>query len=365
MRLRITIILILFLLKTNLQAQSGCGENLTKARQTFSEGHFYEVPAILQECVKTGLNKTQKIQAYLLLTRTYLFIDDPDNAESSYLSLLRLDPEFKVSPETDPIDLVYLSQKFKTTPIFKLYAKVGVNFSSAMAIQNFGVDNTSSSLEEYSPRGGFHFGAGGELNLTNNFSLGLEMNFLRKSYSYQNELFGGDMQEFIETQTLLESSIFVKYRQNYNKFEPFIYVGYSPGLLLGSNGELDLIDKTNTVFDDGNSTEVPVTGPSEDLDPLRVSANRSVFGGGGFNYKLGYNYLSFDLRYSRGLNNIVDPEGQYSNSTLLYKFGFVDDDKRLSSFMISVGYVYPLYKPRKIKKGNTKNFLKSIFNKKK
>ena len=75
--------------------------------------------------------------------------------------------------------------------------------------------------------------------------------------------------------------------------------------------------------------------------------------------------MTFDFRYAGGLSNIVDEEGQFSNSNLLYKFGFVDDDKRVNSWMLSVGYVYPLYKPRKIKKGIPKSFFKNIFKKNK
>lgn len=365
MKFNIIVSLILFSFCSTTLAQTNCVGNLNRAQQSFDAGHLYEIPEMLEGCIKRGFNKTQKIQAYLLLTRTYLFIDDPQKVEESYLNILKLDPEFTVSEDRDPIDLVYLSKNFTTTPIFVLYARAGVNLSSAVSIQNFGVDNTSNSLEEYSSKPGFHFGAGGELNLTNHFSLGIELNFIRRSYAYQNVLFEGDVQDFQENQALLEPSVFIKYRHDFNKFYPFAYAGFSPSYLLSANGELDLLDRTKTDLTGENSTVVPVSGPAEPLDNLRNSINRAVFIGGGFNYKVGYNYLTFDLRYARGLSNIVDPEGQYGNSTLLYKFGYVDDDKRINSVMISVGYVYPLYKPRKIKKGNTKNFLKSIFDRKK
>jgi hypothetical protein len=39
---------------------------------------------------------------------------------------------------------------------------------------------------------------------------------------------------------------------------------------------------------------------------------------------------------------------------------YVDDDFRIDNLAISVGYVHPLYKPRKLKKARTKSVLRKI-----
>ena len=98
---------------------SSCQEVLQQARESFDAGNFYEIPAKLKPCLDRGFNRSQRIQAYYLLTRTYLMIDDPISAENSYLELLRLDPEYDIDEDQDPIDIVYLSRKFTTTPIFE------------------------------------------------------------------------------------------------------------------------------------------------------------------------------------------------------------------------------------------------------
>ena len=72
--------------------------------------------------------------------------------------------------------------------------------------------------------------------------------------------------------------------------------------------------------------------------------------GAGVLIKMNYNYLSLDLRYRGGLNNVVDESGQYQNNELLYRYGYVDDYKRLNNLAITVGFVKPFYKPRKRKK---------------
>lgn len=338
-----------------------CGAVLNLARENFNAGHLYEIPSILKPCLDNGFNKDQRIEAYWLLTRTYLFIDDPISAEDSYLKLLKQDPEYIIDPERDPIDMVYLSKKFKTTPIFVLYAKIGSNHTAVNVINNYGVDNTLSSAESYKGKLGFQFGGGGEVNLNDNISLGLELNFYQRSYSYSNTLFNSDNQTFQENQTGIDIPIFLKYRWDFVKIRPYVYAGFGFSYLLSSKGTVKLVDRIGS--GDEDLTEIPVTGPEVDLKPIRNNFNRFAHVGAGVNYRLGYNYLVVDVRYIAGLSNIINEKEQYSNPTLLYKYGFVDDDKRLNNISLSVGFVKPLYKARKIKKTSVKGLFSRFFKK--
>ncbi|MBL6449991.1 PorT family protein [Fulvivirga sp. 29W222] len=342
-----------------LAYSQSCGETLNIARESFNAGHLYEIPSILKPCLDNGFNKDQRIEAYWLLTRTYLFIDDPISAEDSYLKLLKQDPEYIIDPERDPIDVVYLSRKFKTTPIFVLYAKIGSNLSTVDVIHNYGVDNTSTSAEKYKGKLGFQFGAGGEINANDNISLGLELNFFQRNYTYSNILFNSDNQTFQENRTGIDIPLFLKYRWDFVKIRPYVYAGVGLNYLLSAKGTVKLIDRVGS--DEEDLTEIPVTGPEVDLKPIRKKINKFAHFGAGVNYRFGYNYLVVDLRYTAGLSNIITEDEQYSNSALLYKYGFVDDDKRLNNFSFSVGFVKPLYKARKIKKASVKGFFSRIF----
>ena len=48
---------------------------------------------------------------------------------------------------------------------------------------------------------------------------------------------------------------------------------------------------------------------------------------------------------------------------LRFRYGSVEDDFRLNSLSFSVGYVRPLYKPRKIVKKSMKGILRNLFKK--
>lgn len=344
----------------DISAQS-CAEVLNSARESFSAGRLYGIPAILKPCLESGFNKDQRLEAYWLLTRTYLFIDDPIGAEDSYLKLLKLDPEYKLNPETDPIDIVYLSKKFKTTPIFVLHGKGGFNISSVSTIHNYGIDNTSQSNESYSSNVGMNIGVGGELNLSDRFSFGLEVNFYSRKYSYTNTLFNADKQTFSENQIGLDLPVLLKYRWDFEKVRPYLYSGIGADYLLQAKATVKLIDRVNAGTED--LTEIPVTGPQVNIGDQRNKITYFAHFGAGVNYRWRYNYLVFDVRYRMGLSNIVSEEGQYGNSVLLYRYGFVDDDKKLDNYSVTIGFVRPLYKPRKIKP-SSKGFMSGLFGKK-
>lgn len=344
-----------------LHAQElSCNEILVKARESFDAGHLYGIPSTLKPCIDNGFDKSQKIQAYYLLSRTYLLIDDPISAEDSYLKLLKLDPEYKINEDLDPVDIVYLSNKFTSTPIFVLFAKAGLNFSSANPIQNFGTDNTVTSNENYKSEIGFQVGAGGELNISDNLSLGLEFDFIRNTYSYTNTFFNNDRQSFEENLTVLSLPVFLKYRVRVNKIMPFVYVGISNDLIITSNASVELIDRVGASSGGEDIAEFSVTGPDVSMANLRNAYNTSVLAGIGSNYRVGYNYFFIDIRYTMGLTNFVDQDNQYSNEELLYKYAYVDDYKKLNHLSISFGMVKPLYKPRK-KTKRVKGFIKNIF----
>lgn len=342
---------------------STCSEVLVDARSSFEAGHLYSIPAMLKPCLDNGFDKGQKIQAYWLLARTYLLIDDPISAEDSYLKLLRLDPEYNIDEDLDPIDLVYLSNKFTTTPIFVLFAKVGTNFISPQVIHNFGMDNTQLLNEEYTSLTGFHVSAGGEYNASDKFSFGLEFMFSQSRYNYSNTFFNNDFQTLDEQLTFFNIPVYVKYRLKFNKIRPYLYAGYSSDFLLSSTGSAELLDRVSSVSPGEEVAEFPVTGPDISLTQQRRFYNSSIFAGIGANYRIGYNYIFIDARYAFGLSNIVDIQNQYSNAEFLYKYAFVDNYKRLNTLSISIGFVKPLYKPRKKSERKAK-FIKELFNKK-
>jgi opacity protein-like surface antigen len=329
-----------------------CAETLTQAERMVEQGNCYGIAKMLKPCLDNGFNTQQRMDAYFLLTQTYLFIDDPIAAEDSYLKLLHEDPEFIPNQELDPIDVIYLSEKFTTRPIFIFTSRVGANYTATDVILPFNTSDLPLQAD-YTLGYGFEAGLGLDVVFSDFLSIGTEINLVQKKYKFNQVMFGNDQQSMVENQWNVEIPLFARLSWNFGKLTPYVYGGPSVSYLFSATADLELIDyqgQTGPIDEEGSAQQVPVNGPAVDIMDQRVGLNYNVIAGAGVRFKLNYNYLSIDLRYRGGLNNIVDEVGHYQNNELLYRYGYVDDYKRLNNLVLSVGFVKPFYKPRKRKK---------------
>jgi len=154
------------------QVFAQCAQNWDEAQSEFKEGHLYSIPSLLQDCIEGG-SKQDKIDAYRMLTITYLYIDDPYGAQNSFLGLLKLDPEYRIKP-SDPVELEYLSKEFITTPIFSWRVRGGINYSLISVINKNGVGNTNLNTEKYKGLIGANIIGSFDVHFNKIISLGIE-----------------------------------------------------------------------------------------------------------------------------------------------------------------------------------------------
>jgi len=341
-------------------SQQTCEEVLNQAAAEFDAGRFYSLPAVLKTCLEKGFTQEQRFRAYYLLAQAYLVLDDPIAAEDSYLKLLRENPEFVPNEKNDPIDLVYLSRKFTTRPRFTPHYRIGANISTPRVI--YAVNTFSSAVSiDRTPQVGIQLGAGLDWNINGNWSIGAEANFATKSYS---EVVLGiaqeDKLEKIDRSTWLDVPILVKYSYDSGKWRPFAYAGFAMNLLLSSNASIKHTDYTGANLK-------PTEGADEDLSYKRNFLNKSLVVGGGIKYKIGKDYIYADARYMMGLSNLTNPEKNYYNAdgttlaNTIPTYGYTSDFFRLDNLSLSVGYIRPIYDPRKIKKISAKGFFRKLF----
>lgn len=342
---RILLLFFLFAFISNsVLGQTDCENTLNHATTEFEAGRFYGIPAILKPCIDNGFSNEQKVRAYLLLTQTYLLIDDPISAENSYLQLLEADPEYVANPQRDPIDVYYLSKKFTTVPIFTPSFQGGINTSFVRTIHSL---NTSSSLSQLKInnglKAGFQLGGTVDWNINNRWSIGLGLMYAHKSFkSVQDDFNEGTRREFIEKQDWLDIPLYIKYGVDSGRIRPFVYAGIAANLLLGSKISPEEIDLNSP----SSGTQQVSQSPDHIITGSRHFLNRSLVFGGGFKYKVGKNFFTFDLRYMAGLNNLTS--NVYDNK-LMTGFEYSSDYFRLDNLSFSIGYIKPLYKPRKKK----------------
>jgi hypothetical protein len=334
-------LLIIFMSYSGLFAQNLCSKNLKKAQKEYDEGRLTEVAGILDSCLKEGFTKDQKLQAYRLLILTNIFTDEPALAEQNLLLLLKEDPEYRVNPALDPVEFVTLFNLYNTSAVVSIGIIGGANQSRAHIMRTFSTDN-SNNKATYKPHIGFQAGLSADILLKKAFQVNTGILLAQKKYEYSNLMFNYTTLNLQESQLWMELPLALKYNFGYKKkLIPYVYSGATAGLFLSSSGTLTRVSTSG----DNNAS-----GPNVSLTSLRNKLNFSAFAGTGLRYKLGYGYISLDLKYAIGLKDIANSNKRYSNNDLVYFYGYIDSDFRLNNFYVSVGYFKSFYKPKKLKK---------------
>jgi len=346
-------------------AQGECELILVQATEEFNAGHLYGISAMLKDCLDKNQNREWRQRAYLLLAETYLLLEDPIGAEQSYLNVLRANPEFLTDQKRDPMDLVYLSGKFTATPIFSFHGYAGPNISPVRVIHDVRIGGEAYTKEKYFVRLGWQVGVGMDFNYNDYISASAGINYSQTSFKHRTtDLFGlnKDIGEFIDHQSWVTVPIAVKYCQSQGKIRRYGYVGYSINYLLADKADVEVKNR-DTKTGEGETEEFSTfdkTISNVNLLQNRERMNGAFFVGGGLKYKYKLNYFYIDLRYSLGMENVVNTENRFVSANRGLPYPYVDDDLRMDNLAISVGYIHPLYKPRKLKKARTKSVLREI-----
>lgn len=357
----ICVVLIMVCIAGHSRAQDECELILVKATDEFNAGHLYGIAAMLKDCLDKNQNREWRQRANLLLAETYLLLEDPLGAEESYLNVLRANPEYLTDASRDPIDLVYLSGKFTATPIFSLYGYAGPNITPVRTIHDVRIGGELTTREYNTARIGWQVGVGADFNYNDFISASAALNFSQTSFKHTStDLFGinKDIVEFTDHQSWATVPISVKYCQAQGKFRRYGYAGFSFNYLLGDKADVDLKNRDAT---EGETLQEFTKAISNiDMMQNRARWNSSVFIGGGVKYKYKLDYFFVDLRYSFGMKNVASPGNRYNSITDGLPYPYVDDDFRIDNLALSVGYIHPLYKPRKLKRARTKSVLRKI-----
>jgi hypothetical protein len=341
---------VLFLISGTIQAQNKtndsiienrCVQLLRDAEKTYEAGHIDVIEDMLLSCIrKDGFSKFEKLQAYRLIILSKLFDDKDEEANAYFLELIKTDPEYQVNTVTDPSEFIDLFNSYRTKPIYALGFKVGMNATKPNSFVPYGVYNTGENTGSYKGLLNFQFGFNADVYLNKKFTLGADLLLSFKKYQYKNTLLEYTELVSKETQLWLELPVVLKYTMGQKKLRYYLQGGAAVSALLNSTA--------NITRKDVSTQSNQAIGPDVNTHNLRNMFNYSLVAGGGVRYKAGYGYVVIDVKYMYGLNNISNTNNKYSNSDLVYKYGYIDNNFTLNSLMFSVGYYKSFYKPKKL-----------------
>lgn len=345
-------LLMLFLVPGVCWAQTvQCTQKLNEAGILYDEGRLLEVLDKLEEanCMRNGFTKEQLTRAYRLQALVYIFMDDEPNAEDAIVKLLLVDPEHPLDA-SDPAELHYLYNKYRSKPIFRLGGFLGVNSTSVNSLSEY---TTSSQFgnnkisKSFSPSQGFHVGATIEYMPIENLELIFRLKFSRRSYVVGNEIITQDetldasdfkISGLSETMDWISTPLAVRYNFPLKKVEPYVIAGASFDYLLASS------------ISGSREGGAPVDVSGHDMLALdmREKVNWTTFFGGGVKFEF-QRIHSFFLEATYGLGgvNIVNGANRYASQELIWNIGYVDDDMTINGIDFSAGMIFSIYKPKK------------------
>lgn len=341
MRIKILILLIPVLLPllSYSQESSSCAEKLKTAQTLFDKGQVELVPAMLEECMKSGFTREESLSAYKLLIQSFLFEEKIEKADSAMLAFLKKNPEYEISA-TDHSSFVNLFNSFNVKPVVQLAFHIGSNVPFVSFV-GFKTTSPEKAKNSYSIKPINLFISGeAKFELNKKLDINIEAGYSQLAFT-NTENRGFEIVNYTETQRRIELPVTVTYDfKSFGKFTPYARFGAGPALLLGSlaKASIDAIDVNGTPH------------PQQELDRKDARPAMDIFIqlGGGVKFKTRGGFITAEIRSNIGLLNQAKGGGT-NDWELRSDYEFLDDNYHLNAMNISFGYTQIFYNPTKRK----------------
>lgn len=343
--------------------------DLSQAEDDFERGNLAGIPERLRAGIENnGFSKEEEIRVHRLLTMVHLFSDNEPAAEEELMKLLKADPEHPINELTDPEEFKYLYRKFRTKPIFRIAGTFGVNQTRVNAMDLFATtdltNNPSGAIESGElPAAKIGIQLGVTIEREFGFK-GLEASFgvmyTQKNHTIEDDIIDGintsnestendnstpvafSKLTFTDAATYLDIPLSFRYNIDLQKKAiPYVFAGIEANLLLSASRK------------DGSRTGAQsISAGLQDLkvSEERNSTNYALIGGIGLKYRVKTHFLKFELKYSNGMTNVINPENRYVNQTTVFRLAHVDNNQSLNVVSFNLGYIRSIYNPKKLKK---------------
>ncbi len=108
------LLFILFIIVSKFAIAQCNSNSINEADKEYLIGNFENVIKQLTPCVNNGFNDMQKVQAYRILSKTYIALDEDSSAVSAAAKLLAIKPDFQADNLTDPFRFVEIIERLKS-----------------------------------------------------------------------------------------------------------------------------------------------------------------------------------------------------------------------------------------------------------
>ncbi len=327
------------------QSEPTPAQKIRLARATYEQGRLHEIPSQLDDRAIPGWSKSEKVEAYKILCLSYIYLEEPEKADEAMLNILRADPYFEINEAIDPAEFVALYRTFRTRPIYRIGAKLGVNASRPNVTESATAVELSEG-SEYKFLIGFQFGATADLPITKALTLHGDLLFQQKRFQLDLIVDRGTvngeklLNKFTgdERQTWLSLPVTIEYRLMEKKYNPYAAAGFAVDYLLGSS----------ITSERSRENQTSIEEKSYDFKPDRKSINFSVVAAAGVKVRMAGGFFVAEARFIYGLTNVSSKETAYANTQYALEQGYADSVYKLSSLVVTGSYIQNIFNPKKI-----------------
>lgn len=326
-----------------------CPQTLRLASSTYEQGRLHEVRGILDGCLKSGgFNDQEKEAAYKLLALSYLYLEEPEQADEAMLNLLRTNPYFEVKTASDPAEFIALYKTFRTRPIYRIGLNVGVNATQPNVISN--TSTIEDSKNEFRYKIGFQFAATADVPLSKKLTLNGGIGYQQKSFELTSTVEtaatdqqGGDLivNELIATQVQnwIAIPISVQYLLKEMKYNPYISAGISTDVRLN----------TEVTAERSREGQTSIEPKAFDYNYQTKLVNVSAIVAAGSKVRVGGGFIVIEAKYAYGLTGITKESTSYQDQEIFLTYGMPNTNIKLNTFSITASYVQNIFNPKKLK----------------
>jgi hypothetical protein len=316
---------------------------LNEAQKLYENGKIEQIPSLLNNCIESGFNRENRIQAFRLLTLVYLFEDNSVKAEKTLLSLLKIDPEYKVNQAIDPVEFIRLYNSFNTAPLFSLGILGGPSMTVPHLIEPVSPNGFDEANPQYSSSGiSVSVGLKAIYHINSIWDLSIEPSFSYLSFQLVERVNTVNTTTVNEVMKYLNFPVFgTYYFYKTKKYDFYGEAGFSYDMFLSGyiNGEVTT-----------NNNETPSVEPGE-IQTANLRNNYNLAGSIGLGSRIDLNRSNIQvaLRYKFGIMNVVNPESRAIENYSGYgsEYRDCDNDFSINNFYIMIGYNWEFFNHKK------------------
>jgi hypothetical protein len=325
-----------------------CTQKLEEAMRAYYGGNLREVETLIDytACAE-NLTKEQRVNALRIIVISNLFLKEQEKAEDAMLKLLKVNPEYKLT-DVDLPEFEKLLSSFKRNPVFSLGLFGGLNHSGFVVTEQYSLGEIISP-PNYKSITGFQVGISGFYLINKNIWLHSSLFAQKRSYLIEEkfrEILGSDtlMIQSTEKQLHFQFPIAIRYVfGHWNKnYRPYIEGGAQFGYLMNAKSQLVVSNLT--------TGQPPRVNFEYELNNNRNRINKQLFIGVGILKKRGKNIVGIHAGYSIALESAVKAHSRFQYPELFSTFGYIDNEFKINSFLLSLTFNRIYYKPKLIKK---------------